>query len=149
MLAMCDKSFTLIWLLIGIEGCEVYARLMRGATLQARLSGYVTAVCALGATSALIYLGHVLPNIVNIVLVSFTVNLPLTVLLETALSFLGLGVQRLLISLGRIMSAGRDRLMTAWWLTLLPGAIIFCPALLVSMIGDRLRDWLDPTLPSE
>lgn len=148
-LAMFDNSFMLFLLLVGLNGWEVYARLMRGAALQAKESGYVTAVRALGASPARIYLRHVLPNILNIALVQFTVNLPLTVLLEAALSFLGLGVQPPLTSLGQIMSEGRDRLMTAWWLTLLPGAIIFCLALSVSMIGDWLRDRLDPTLRSE
>ena len=146
MLAMFDNSFVLFLLLVGLNGWEVYARLMRGATLQAKEFGYVIAVRALGASPMRIYLRHILPNILNIALVQFTVNLPLTVLLETALSFLGLGVQPPLTSLGQIMSEGRDRLMTAWWLTLLPGAIIFCLALSVSMIGDWLRDQLDPTL---
>lgn len=149
MLAMFDNSFVLFLLLVGLNGWEVYARLMRGATLQAKEFGYVIAVRALGASPMRIYLRHILPNILNIALVQFTVNLPLTVLLETALSFLGLGVQPPLTSLGQIMSEGRDRLMTAWWLTLLPGAIIFCLALSVSMIGDWLRDELDPTLRNE
>ena len=149
MLAMFDNSFVLFLLLVGLNGWEVYARLMRGATLQAKEFGYVIAVRALGASPMRIYLRHILPNILNIALVQFTVNLPLTVLLETALSFLGLGVQPPLTSLGQIMSEGRDRLMTAWWLTLLPGAIIFCLALSVSMIGDWLRDQFDPTLRNE
>jgi len=149
MLAMFDNSFTLFLLLVGLNGWEVYARLMRGATLSAKENGYVTAVRALGASPARIYLRHVLPNILNVALVQFTVNLPLTVLLETALSFLGLGVQPPLTSLGQIMSEGRDRLMTAWWLTLLPGALIFCLALSISMIGDWVRDRLDTTLRSE
>lgn len=148
-LAMFDNSFTLFLLLIGLTGWEVYARLMRGATLQAKEMGYVTAVRALGASPWRIYLGHVAPNILNVALVQFTVNLPLTVLLETALSFLGLGVQPPLTSLGQIMSEGRDRLLTAWWLTLFPGAMIFCLALSISLTGDWLRDRLDPTLRSE
>ena len=90
--------------------------------------------------------GSILPNVFNVGLVQFTVNLPLTILLETALSFLGLGVQPPLTSLGQIMSEGRDRLLTAWWLTMLPGAIIFLLALSISLIGDWLRDRLDPTL---
>jgi len=149
LLAMFDNSFTLFLLLVGLNGWEIYARLMRGATLSAKEHGYVIAVRALGASPARIYLRHVLPNILNIALVQFTVNLPLTVLLETALSFLGLGVQPPLTSLGQIMSEGRDRLMTAWWLTLLPGALIFFLALSISMIGDWLRDRLDITLRSE
>lgn len=148
-LAMFDSSFTLFLLLIGLNGWEVYARLMRGATLSAKEQGYVTAVRALGASPYRIYLKHVLPNIISVALVQFTVNLPLTVLLETALSFLGLGVQPPLTSLGQMMSEGRDRLLTAWWLTLLPGVIIFLLALSVSIVGDWLRDSLDPTLRSE
>lgn len=149
MLAMFDNSFALFLLLVGLNGWEVYARLMRGATLSAQENGYVTAVRALGASPARIYLRHVLPNILNVAIVQFTVNLPLTVLLETALSFLGLGVQPPLTSLGQIMSEGRDRLLTAWWLTLMPGALIFCLALSISMVGDWLRDRLDTTLRSE
>ncbi|MEM6635594.1 MAG: ABC transporter permease [Pseudomonadota bacterium] len=149
MLAMFDNSFALFLLLVGLNGWEVYARLMRGATLSAQENGYVTAVRALGASPVRVYLRHVLPNILNVAIVQFTVNLPLTVLLETALSFLGLGVQPPLTSLGQIMSEGRDRLLTAWWLTLMPGALIFCLALSISMIGDWVRDRLDTTLRSE
>ncbi len=145
-LAMFDNSFTLFLLLIGLTGWEVYARLMRGATLSAKEHGYVIAIRALGAGPLRIYLRHVLPNIVNIALVQFTINLPLTVLLEAALSFLGLGVQPPLTSLGQIMSEGRDRLLTAWWLTVFPGAMIFLLALSISLTGDWLRDILDPTL---
>ena len=148
-LAMFDNSFTLFLLLIGLTGWEVYARLMRGATLSAKEHGYVIAVRALGASPVRIYLRHILPNIVNIALVQFTVNLPLTVLLETALSFLGLGVQPPLTSLGQIMSEGRDRLLTAWWLTVFPGGTIFLLALSISLVGDWLRDVLDPTLRTE
>ena len=148
-LAMFDSSFTLFLLLIGLNGWEVYARLMRGATLSAKEQGYVTAIRALGASAPRIYLRHILPNIISIALVQFTVNLPLTVLLETALSFLGLGVQPPLTSLGQMMSEGRDRLLTAWWLTLLPGVTIFLLALSVSLVGDWLRDRFDPTLRSE
>lgn len=145
-LAMFDSSFVLLLLLIGLTGWEAYARLVRAATLSAKSQGYVTAQRVLGATAARIYLRHILPNVFNVILVQFTVNLPLTILLETALSFLGLGVQPPLTSLGQIMSEGRDRLMTAWWLTILPGTLIFLLALSISLVGDWLRDRLDPTL---
>ncbi len=148
-LALFDNSFILFLFLIGLTGWEVYARLMRGATLAAKEKDYVTAVRALGASSLRIYGRHILPNIFNVALVQFTVNLPLTILLETALSFLGLGVQPPLTSLGQIMSEGRDRLLTSWWLTLIPGAIIFLVAVSISITGDYLRDRLDPTLRSE
>lgn len=145
-LAMFDNSFMLFLLLVGMTGWEVYARLIRGATLSAKEHGYVLAIRALGASPTRLYLRHILPNVLNVVLVQFTINLPLTVLLETALSFLGLGVQPPLTSLGQIMSEGRDRLLTAWWLTMIPGVAIFLLALSISMIGDWLRDRLDPTL---
>ena len=148
-LALFDNSFILFLFLIGLTGWEVYARLMRGATLAAKEKDYVTAVRALGASSLRIYGSHILPNIFNVALVQFTVNLPLTILLETALSFLGLGVQPPLTSLGQIMSEGRDRLLTSWWLTLVPGAIIFLLAVSISIAGDYLRDRLDPTLRTE
>ena len=95
-------------------GWVVDTRLMRGVTLAAKEKGCVTSVRALGASSLRIYTRHILPNIFNVTLVEFTVNLSLTILLETALSFLGLGVQPLLTSLGQIMSEGRDRPSTSW-----------------------------------
>ena len=145
-LAMFNASFLLLLLLIGFTGWESYARLVRGATLSAKEQGYVTAQRVLGASAWRIYMRHILPNVFNVILVQFTINLPLTVLLETALSFLGLGVQPPMTSLGQIMSEGRDRLLTAWWLTVLPGTLIFLVALSVSLVGDWLRDQLDPTL---
>lgn len=145
-LAMFNSSFLLLLLLIGFTGWESYARLVRGATLSAKEHGYITAQRVLGASALRIYLHHILPNVFNIILVQFTINLPLTVLLETALSFLGLGVQAPMTSLGQIMSEGRDRLLTAWWLTVLPGILIFLLALSVSLVGDWMRDRLDPTL---
>ncbi|WP_204569840.1 ABC transporter permease [Arsenicitalea aurantiaca] len=145
-LAMFNNSFILLLIMIGFTDWEGYARLVRAATLSAKEQGYVTAQRVLGSSAARIYLRHVLPNIFNIILVKFTVSLPLTILLETALSFLGLGVQPPMTSLGQIMSEGRDRLLNAWWLTLFPGAMIFLLALSVSLIGDWLRDRLDPTL---
>ncbi|RVT69885.1 ABC transporter permease [Agrobacterium sp. CNPSo 2736] len=145
-LAMFDNSFVLFLLLVGFNGWEAYARLVRAATLSAKEQGYVTAQRVLGASGLRVYLRHILPNVFNVIMVQFTINLPQTVLLETALSFLGLGIQPPMTSLGQIMNEGRDRLLTGWWLTLLPGALIFLLALSVSLIGDWMRDRLDPTL---
>jgi peptide/nickel transport system permease protein len=79
-------------------------------------------------------------------IVQFTLNFPQTILLETSLSFLGLGIQPPLTSLGQMLGAGRSYLLTAWWIAVLPGSIIFLTTLSISMIGDWLRDRLDPTL---
>ncbi len=145
-LAIFGNDFLLFLALVGLFGWEVYARLMRGVTLSAKEHGYALAVRALGASPVRIYLRHILPNILNVLIVQFTINLPLIILLETALSFLGLGIQPPLTSLGQIMSEGRDRLLSAWWLTIFPGSLIFLVALSISLIGDWLRDHLDPTL---
>lgn len=145
-LAMFDNSFLLLLIVIGFAGWESYARLVRGATMSAQGQGWVTAQRVLGASVGRLYLRHVLPNVANVILVQFTITLPLTVLMEAGLSFLGLGVQPPLTSLGQIMSEGRDRVMTAWWLTVCPGVLIFLLALSVSLLGDWLRDRLDPTL---
>jgi peptide/nickel transport system permease protein len=78
--------------------------------------------------------------------VQFTLNFPATILLETSMSFLGLGIQPPLTSLGQMLGAGRNHLLAAWWIAVLPGTMIFLTTLSVSLFGDWLRDRLDPTL---
>ena len=87
-----------------------------------------------------------LPNIASALIVQFTLNFPSTILLETSLSFLGLGIQPPLTSLGLMLGTGRDYLLFAWWLSVFPGILIFITTLSVSLLGDWLRDRLDPTL---
>nr|WP_235698772.1 ABC transporter permease subunit [Agrobacterium vitis] len=89
---------------------------------------------------------HVLPNILAIVLVTFTVVMPEVLILESSLSFLGLGVQPPMVSLGSLVGAGRDYIMTEWWISIVPGVVIFVLGLTISLIGDQLRDIFDPTL---
>ncbi len=145
-LAFFGNSLTLFVLVLGINGWENYARLTRGMVLSAREQGYAVAVHALGATPARIYLRHILPNIAAVLIVQFTLNFPATILLETSMSFLGLGIQPPLTSLGQMLGAGRNHLLAAWWIAVLPGTMIFLTTLSVSLFGDWLRDRLDPTL---
>ena len=145
-LAFFGNSLTLFILVLGINGWENYARLTRGMVLSARSQGYAVAVHALGATPARIYLRHILPNIAAVLIVQFTLNFPATILLETSMSFLGLGIQPPLTSLGQMLGAGRSHLLLAWWIAVLPGLVIFLSTLSVSLFGDWLRDRLDPTL---
>jgi peptide/nickel transport system permease protein len=145
-LAFFGNSLTLFILVLGINGWENYARLTRGMVLSAREQGYAVAVHALGATPARIYLRHILPNIAAVLIVQFTLNFPATILLETSMSFLGLGIQPPLTSLGQMLGAGRSHLLAAWWIAVLPGTMIFLTTLSVSLFGDWLRDRLDPTL---
>ena len=145
-LAFFGNSFTLFIVIMGINGWEKYARLSRGMVLSANSHGYAVAVKSLGGKPSFIYLRHILPNISSVLIVQFTLNFPETILLETSLSFLGLGIQPPLTSLGQMLGAGLGYLINAWWIAVLPGIIIFMTTLSISMIGDWLRDRLDPTL---
>ncbi|MEX2450258.1 MAG: ABC transporter permease [Rhodospirillales bacterium] len=145
-LAFFGNSFTLFIIIMGINGWENYARLTRGMVLSANTHGYAVAVRSLGAKPSTVYFRHILPNIVSILIVQFTLNFPGTILLETSLSFLGLGIQPPLTSLGQMLGAGRAHLLFSWWIAVLPGTMIFLTTLSISIIGDWLRDKFDPTL---
>lgn len=145
-LAFFGNNLLLFIILVGLEGWERYARLTRGLVLAARETGYVEALQALGAGPTRIYGRHVLPNIASALIVQMTLNFPTTVLLETSLSFLGLGVQPPMTSLGLMLGQGRLYLLNAWWIAVVPGVVIFATTLVMSLIGDWLRDKLDPTL---
>ena len=145
-LAFFGNHLTLFILVMGIHGWEAYARLTRGMVVAANTQGYAVAVKALGATPGRIYTRHVLPNILSALIVQFTLFFPATILLESSLSFLGLGVQPPLTSLGQMLGAGRAHLLSAWWIAVLPGTVIFLTTLSVSIAGDWLRDRWDPTL---
>ena len=145
-LAFFGNSLFLFIALMGIYGWERYARITRGLALSASTHGYAVAVSTLGATPLRIYGRHILPNIASALIVNMTLNFPGTVLMETSLSFLGLGIQPPLTSLGNMLGFGRDYLTTAWWIAVLPGMTIFFATLAMSLLGDWVRDRLDPTL---
>ena len=145
-LAFFGNSFVIFVAILGINGWERYARLARGMVLQATTHGYAVAVRSLGAKPMRLYGRHILPNIASGLIVQFTLNFPQTILLESSLSFLGLGIQPPLTSLGEMLGSGRDHLILAWWIALFPGIVIFLITLSISIIGDWLRDRLDPSL---
>jgi len=145
-LAFVGNNLTILIIVVGIDGWERYARLARSMVLSANQQDYVLAVRSLGLGNFQIYRRHVLPNILGTLVVQATINLPGVILLESTLSFLGLGVQAPLTSLGQILGVGRDYLILAPWIAVLPGMVIFFLALSISIVGDWLRDRLDPTL---
>jgi peptide/nickel transport system permease protein len=145
-LAFFGSSLPLLIGLMGLFGWERYARISRGLAIAANAQGYATAVAQLGATPRRIYLRHILPNIASTLIVSMTLVFPEVILLESGLSFLGLGVQPPMTSLGNMVGYGREYLTRAPWIMLAPAATIVLTTLAVSMIGDWLRDKLDPTL---
>lgn len=146
LLAFFGNSFPLFVILMGLFGWETYARLARGVVLSAVSQPYAQAVRALGAGTWRLYGLHVLPNVASALIVQLTINFPQIVLLETSLSFLGLGIQPPQTSLGQILGEGREYLSSAWWIAVWPGLLIFTVTLCMSIVGDWLRDRLDPML---
>ena len=141
------NSLPLFVVVVGLYGWQTYARLSRGLALT--LDPPRLRYCrdgALGARPGRVYLKHVLPNVAGVLIVNATIGFPEVILLETALSFLGLGIQPPLSSLGNMLSYGRSYLGTSWWIAVLPGVVLSLTTLAVSLIGDWIRDRLDPTL---
>ena len=145
-LAFLGNSLTLFTILLGFHGWERIARISRGLAIAAQEQGYAAAVRDLGASPWRIYFRHILPNIASTLIVSMSLNFPEVILLESGLSFLGLGVQPPLTSLGNMVGYGRDYIQSAPWIMLAPAAAIVVTTLAISVIGDWLRDRFDPTL---
>ena len=145
-LAFFGNALPLFIALLGLHGWERYARISRGLAISAGAQGYAAAVRQLGASPWRVYGRHVLPNIASTLIVSMTLAFPEIILLESGLSFLGLGVQPPMTSLGNMVGYGREYLTRAPWILLAPSAVIVLTTLSVSLLGDWLRDRLDPTL---
>lgn len=145
-LAMFGSSPVLFIFLIGFASWERYARLTRGLVLSAKQEGYAEAAFIVGVPAQRVYLRHILPNIAGPLIVQFTINFPEIILLESGLSFLGLGIQPPATSLGLMVADGRNYLAIAWWLTALPGLVIVLTTLSISLLGDYLRDRFDARL---
>ncbi|MFB6108927.1 MAG: ABC transporter permease [Haloplanus sp.] len=136
------------WKLVGAlvaVGWVSYARLVRGEVLSVKEREYVLAARALGASDAAILRRHVVPNAVAPVVVQATLNVGTVVLSAAALGFLGLGLQPGTAEWGSMLSAGRDTLIRGqWWVTVFPGLAIFLFVLSINLVGDGVRDALDP-----
>lgn len=135
-----------IIMIIGFTGFASFARLVRGQILQLREANFMECSQSLGASKIRILFEHVLVNIASPLIINATIRLSSFILLESSLSFLGLGIQPPDVSLGVMVSAGRDYMINAWWLTIVPSIIIVLIVLSVSLIGDWMRDKLDPKL---
>ncbi len=145
-LAFFGNTLTLFICLMGFYGWERAARIARGLTIAANEQGYAAAVRDIGASPLRVYGLHVLPNIASTLIVSVTLTFPEVILLESGLSFLGLGVQPPMTSLGNMVGYGREYLHSAAWILLAPSAVIVLTTFSISLVGDWLRDQLDPTL---
>ena len=126
-------------------GWASISRVVRGVTLSLREKEYIEAARALGASDRWIIFRHLLPNTLGPVIVNATISVSLAILAETALSFLGVGVQAPDTSLGLLVSTGVSAAQTRPWLFYFPGLFIIVIALTINFVGDGLRDAFDPT----
>jgi len=134
-------------LAIGVSGWVQYARTVRSSTLVERNKEYVQAARVIGRSSASIMLRHVLPNVMGPVLVIATIHIATAIITEATLSFLGVGVPPTRPSLGTLIRVGNDFLLSGeWWITVFPGAALVVLVLSVNLLGDWLRDALNPKL---
>jgi len=123
-----------------------YARIVRGQTLALREREFVQSARAIAASPWRIMTRHILPNVMTPALVVATLELARVIILEAALSFLGLGVQPPWPSWGRMLAEGRTYMASAWWIAAFPGLAIMLTVLSVNLLGDWLRDYFDPKL---
>jgi len=141
-----QRSILNIMVVIGLTSWTGVARLVRGEVLRQKEMDYVSAARALGLGDARIILRHVLPNAMAPVLVSATFGVAGAILTESGLSFLGLGVQMPTPSWGQLLNEAREGVGTYWWLTIWPGVMIFFAVTIYNLVGEGLRDALDPRL---
>jgi peptide/nickel transport system permease protein len=139
-------SLANLMIAVGVSAVPTYARLVRGTVLAAREHLYVEAARAVGCRDGAILFRYLLPNVVAPLIVTATLGLGTAILSAAALSFLGLGSQPPEPEWGRMLSEGRDYLREAWWISTCPGAAIMVTVLAMNLLGDGLRDVLDPRL---
>jgi peptide/nickel transport system permease protein len=145
-IGVLGPSLATIICVIGVSSWVVYARIVRGAALSLREREFVQAAQALGSRDGRILLRHVLPNVFTPWLVVATLDMARVIVIESALSFLGLGVQPPTPTWGGMLADGRVYISTAWWLATFPGLAILVTVLGINLFGDGLRDTLDPRL---
>ena len=145
-LAVLGASVLNLILVLGVTGWITYARIVRGEVLALRERDFVAAARALGAGDGWILRRHLLPNVLPPITVVATFSVARTIIAEASLSFLGLGIPAPAPSWGSMLDEGRIYITTAWWLALFPGLAILLLVLGINLVGDWLRDALDPRL---
>jgi peptide/nickel transport system permease protein len=145
-IAFIGPSIWNIMIIIGLTGWMGVARLVRAETLSLKERDFVAAARAQGAGDGRIVFRHILPNTLAPILVAATLGVAGAILTESALSFLGIGVQPPTPSWGNILTAGKDNIEFAWWLSLFPGLAILVTVLSYNLLGEGIRDAADPRL---
>jgi peptide/nickel transport system permease protein len=142
--AVTGPSLSVVVVVMALRIWVVYARVVRGATLAVKEKDFVQAAVALGASELRVVFVHVLPNVLTPAIVIATLYVGRVILIESALSFLGIGVPASTPTWGGILGDGRSYIDTAWWIAFFPGLAIMITVLSVNLLGDWVRDHLDP-----
>lgn len=143
-IAFLNPSIINVMVVIGLTGWMGVARLVRAETMSVKNREYIIAAHLAGLSHARILFKHILPNVLAPVFVTAALGMAGAILTESSLSFLGLGVQPPTPSWGNILTSGKDNIMFAWWLSFFPGVAILLTALGYNMLGEGLRDIIDP-----
>jgi ABC-type dipeptide/oligopeptide/nickel transport system permease subunit len=143
-IAVLGPSLVNMILVFGAAGWPIYARVVRAETLAIREREFIVASRALGTGHARIVFRHVFPNLSSPVIVIATLQVAQVIIVESFLSFLGLGVQPPTPAWGNMLGEGRVYMLNSWWIATFPGLAIFVTTLAINLVGNGLRDWLDP-----
>jgi len=143
-IAVLGPSFSNLIVVLAITGWPVYTRVIRAQTLSLREREFVAASRVLGAGDPRIIFRHIFPNVVNLLVVIASLQIAQMIILESFLSFLGLGIQPPIPSWGSMLADGKIYMFDKWWMATIPGLAIFVTTLAINLVGDGLRDLLDP-----
>ncbi|HET7342022.1 MAG TPA: ABC transporter permease [Methylomirabilota bacterium] len=143
-IAVLGPSLVNMIIVLGIADWPLYARVIRAETLSMRERDFVVAGRALGMSHLRVIFRQILPNLVSVIVVIATLQVARVIILESFLSFLGLGVQPPTPAWGNMLGEGRVYMLNSWWIAAFPGLAIFVTTLAINLMGNALRDWLDP-----
>ncbi len=144
--AIWGSSFQAVLFIVAIVLWAFFARQVRAEVLSLRERDYVARARVAGASHTRILLRHILPNVANTIVVMSSLQVGVVIILESTLSFLGIGVPPPTPAWGLLVADGRQLFVSAWWISFFPGFAILLTVLSINLIGDWLRDWLDPKL---
>jgi ABC-type dipeptide/oligopeptide/nickel transport system permease subunit len=145
-IAVLGPSLTNMIIVLGVAGWPIYARVIRAETMAIFQRDFVLAGRALGMSHVRIVFRQIVPNLVSVIVVIATLQVAQVIILESFLSFLGLGIQPPTPAWGNMLGEGRLYMLNSWWIATFPGLAIFLTTLVINLIGNALRDWLDPHL---
>jgi len=143
-IAVLGPSLVNMIIVLGVAGWPIYARVVRAEAMAIREREFVIAGRALGMSHSRIVFRQILPNLVSAIVVIATLQVAQVIILESFLSFLGLGIQPPTPAWGNMLGEGRVYMLNSWWIATFPGVAIFITTLVINLMGNALRDWLDP-----